>query len=253
MRHSCLLQHDFRQPDRIGIRRMAPLSIFRSNAPGQAPTLPVIPVKQRVSEPRNVDREVWHVLFSLQRTQIGAKVRTMKRKTPSSMLEKQASRFLETHRGRPSYRSAPSAGRAAARILRPLARRFGPGVEPLKAHWSEIVGSRLSQWSEPEAILNQSGIQVLVIRARGPAGAVIQAESRRILDRVAQYAGAKSPTRIRIKQGSARTAATPAPEKMTKPSPTSQVSEGVEKSADDRLLSALDRFGKTVKSRNEDF
>lgn len=173
----------------------------------------------------------------------------MAAKPPSSTLERQARRFLETHRGRRAIRAAPPAGRAAERILKPLARRFGVGVERLVEHWPEIVGARLAEWCMPEAIQNAAGNKVLVIRARGPAAAVLQAESRRILERVRMFAGERSPTRLRVIQGATR-AATPPTAKMTKPSSTSKVSEKVEQSLEARLLSALDRFGDTVKSRN---
>jgi hypothetical protein len=166
-------------------------------------------------------------------------------------LERRAKQYLDLHRGRKAIQPAPPAGWAAARILRPLARRFGPGVEQLKAHWSEIVGTRLADWSSPETLQRQSGINVLVIRARGPAGAIIQAESRRILERVRTYAGAQAPTRIRIVQGRVHSTPNPSsPAKITKPPSASNVSEGVEQSAEARLLSALDRFGQQVKARN---
>lgn len=170
-------------------------------------------------------------------------------KPPSSTLERQARRFLESHRGRRAIRPAPPAGRAAERILKPLAKRFGVGVERLVEHWPEIVGARLAEWCMPEAIQNAAGNKVLVIRARGPAAAVLQAESRRILERVRLFAGERSPTRLRVLQGATR-AALPATPKMTNSPSASQVSERVEENLETRLLSALDRFGNSVKSRN---
>ncbi|MGK0266208.1 MAG: hypothetical protein ACI82N_000452 [Maricaulis sp.] len=170
-------------------------------------------------------------------------------KPPSSTLERQARRFLESNRGRRAIRSAPPAGRAAERILKPLARRFGVGVERLIEHWPEIVGARLAEWCLPEAIQNAAGNKVLVIRARGPAAAVLQAESRRILERVRLFAGERAPTRLRVLQGATR-APLPAAAKVTKPPSTSKLSEGVEENLEARLLSALDRFGNSVKSRN---
>lgn len=170
-------------------------------------------------------------------------------KPPSSTLERQARRFLESHRGRRAIRAAPPAGRAAERILKPLAKRFGVGVERLVEHWPEIVGARLAEWSMPEAIQNSAGNKVLVIRARGPAAAVLQAESRRILERVRLFAGDRAPTRLRVLQGATR-APLPAAGPAAKPSATPQVSERVEESLEARLLSALDRYGNSVKSRN---
>jgi hypothetical protein len=175
---------------------------------------------------------------------------SMSRKPTPSTLEQQARRFLEAHRGRRAIRPAPSAARAAEAILRPLAKRFGVGVERLVQHWPEIVGARLAEWCLPEAIQNVAGNKVLVIRARGPAAAVLQAESRRILERVRLFAGDRSPTRLRVIQGATRTAAKPAG-KMTNSPSGSHVGEKVEQNLEARLLSALDRFGNNVKSRSK--
>ena len=178
----------------------------------------------------------------------------MVRKPSPSTLDAAASQFLATHRGRPAIRPAPSAGVAAERVLKPLARRFGVGVDQLREHWGDIVGDRLAQWSEPETVRRSGGINTLVIRARGPAGAILQAESRRILERIRTYSGNQAPTRIRIVQGSAARKTRPqpgdVPQMKVRQSP-SQMSEKVETSAEARLLSALKRFGDGVKSRNE--
>lgn len=171
------------------------------------------------------------------------------RKPTSSTLDSAAAQFIAGRRGRPAIRPAPSAGRAAERVLRPLAKRFGVGVEQLREHWSEIVGPRLAEWSQPEALQRAGGITTLVIRARGPAGAVIQAESRRLLERIATYSGRQAPTRIRIVQGGAAKQAA-APTRVTSAQSESQVSERVENSPEARLLSALDRFERSVKTRN---
>lgn len=172
----------------------------------------------------------------------------MKRKPPSSMMESEASRFLQRRRGRPSYRTAPSAGRAASKILRPLAKRFGLGVEQFRQNWPDIVGSRLADWSEPQSIQRAGGAQILVIKARGPAAAIIQAETRRILERLRSYAGKQAPTRIRVVQGMMRQPEKP-PAIITPPPSSSHVSEGVEQTAEARLLSALKRFDRHVQDR----
>ncbi len=173
----------------------------------------------------------------------------MKHHPPPSSLERRAARYLEARRGRRVRAAAPAAGIAAERVLRPLSKRFGVGLDHLRANWSEIVGARLSKWSEPEALQRHGSARTLVIRARGPAAAVIQAESRRLLDRIKTYAGQQAPTRIRVIQGRARADRAPEPGTVTTPSPSSQVSEGVEQSAEARLLSALNRFDRSVKKR----
>jgi hypothetical protein len=172
----------------------------------------------------------------------------MKRPPPKPDLEAAASAYIATRRGRRAIQPLPPVGRAAEKVLKPLARRFGVGVEQLRENWPAIVGDRLAQWSEPQTVQRSGGINTLVIRARGPAAAVLQAESRRILERVRTYSGARAPTRLRIVQGtSARPAAASALADM--PPDRSQVSEGVETSPEARLLSALDRFSRSVKKR----
>ena len=178
----------------------------------------------------------------------------MVRKPTTSTVEAAANAYIQARRGRAAFRPAPSAGIAAEKVLRPLARRFGIGVEQLREHWPEIVGSRLAQWSSPESLQRSGGIHTLVIRARGPAGAIIQAESRRILERVGTFSGKQAPTRIRVIQASGQAPVTAASEtrqrKMTRPQSSSQVSETVETSAEARLLSALDRMSRSIKARD---
>lgn len=109
--------------------------------------------------------------------------------------------WAQEHRGKPARGFTPSAGRAAARIAKPLAKQFGTAANELSAHWSEIVGEKLAQWSQPEKFQGGASGSTLVITARGPAAALIEAQSARILDRVAQYTG-RRPARLRILQGS---------------------------------------------------
>ncbi|WP_291844835.1 DUF721 domain-containing protein [Maricaulis sp.] len=176
----------------------------------------------------------------------------MMRKPPPSMLEQAAGDFIRSRRGRPAAKPPPSAARAVERVLRPLARQFGVGVEQLREHWTEIVGERLAKWSEPETIQRGGGgVSTLVIRARGAAAAILQAETRRILERVRTFAGDRAPTRLRILQGQARRPA-PGPDDQADVKPMkspSQVNEGVEQTPEARLLSALNRFEKSVRTR----
>lgn len=175
------------------------------------------------------------------------------RKPPPSTMEQAATDFINSRRGRPAARPLPSTARAMERVLRPLARRFGVGVEQLREHWTEIVGERLAKWSEPETVQRAGGVNTLVIRARGAAAAILQAESRRILERVRTFAGDRAPTRLRILQGQASASfklAKPADQADVKPMKTSsQVNEGVEQTPEARLLSALNRFERAVKAR----
>lgn len=173
----------------------------------------------------------------------------MKRTPTDSSLENSAARYLEARRGRRARQAAPAAGIAAEKVLRPLTKRFGVGLEQLQANWAEIVGQRLANWCDPESIQRQGSARTLVIRARGPAAAILQAESRRLLERIATYAGSAGPTRIRVIQGRSRSAGRAKAVQITKSQASSQVSEGVEQSDEARLLSALNRFDQSVKNR----
>lgn len=149
-----------------------------------------------------------------------------------------------SHRGRPAIQPAPPAGRALANVLRPLARAFGPGVSELDEHWEAIVGEALARWSSPEKL--QAG--TLTVRARGPAAALIEAQSGVILERVAQYAG-KAPKRLRIVQGSLAAPTGPVRRASTRvikraeplPTPPADPAE--------RLAAALADFAAAVKER----
>lgn len=159
-------------------------------------------------------------------------------------LDAAAARFLSEHRGRSAFAGPPSAGRAAGKILKLLADKFGPGVDALARNWPEIVGETLAQWCAPDAIRGGT----LYVTARGPAAAVIEAESRRILERVSRFAGRAAPTRIRIKQG--RPSQPPKPAGQNPSDSAAAVREGVETDPQARLHSALEKFGRGVRARD---
>lgn len=172
----------------------------------------------------------------------------MKRSRHTSTLEAAASRYLSDHRGRAAIRPAPGIGRAATRVLKPLAKRFGVGVDQLTENWTEIAGERLAKWSSPEAIQRSMAGPVLIVRARGPAATVLQAEERRILERVKTYAGSGAPVRLKILQGAMRASVKPTRRTSALPlaSPTTLPATA---SPDEKLEAALNRFDKVVTSK----
>lgn len=108
--------------------------------------------------------------------------------------------WIQRHRGKPAIAPSPSAGRVLeASVLRPLAKKFGPGTSELRLHWKEIVGEALARWTRPERLQSGAAGRTLVISARGPAAALIEAQSGRILDRVSQYTGSR-PARLKVVQ-----------------------------------------------------
>lgn len=119
---------------------------------------------------------------------------------------KDALQWAAEHRGKPARSFAPSAGRQAEKIIKPLAKKFGTAAGELSENWKEIVGAQLAQWSRPEKFQGGAAGSTLVIVARGPAAALIEAQSARIIERVAHYTGRK-PARLRIVQGALASAA----------------------------------------------
>lgn len=168
----------------------------------------------------------------------------MTRPPRSSTLESSAARYLNARRGRAAFSGPPPVSRAVAKVMKPLAARFGPGVDVLAERWSDIVGERLAAWSAPDAIRGNT----LFIVAKGPAAAIIEAEAGKILERVADFAGNRAPNRLRVRQGMVRTPLKP-------PAPLRRTAGGLHKDMEtgsaDRLGSALERFDRAVRARTE--
>jgi hypothetical protein len=159
-------------------------------------------------------------------------------------LETLAARYLNKRRGKAAFRGAPPAGRAAAKILKPLSMKFGPGTDRLAEHWKEIVGDRLAGWSAPDTIRGGT----LYIIAKGPAGMLIEADAPRILERLKAISGRSAPTQLRVKQGNPRPVGDAAHKNVNR-EVKKDVSERVEIDPDARLSSALKRFERANERR----
>ncbi len=160
--------------------------------------------------------------------------------------------YLQKHRGRPQYRHAPKAGRATNKVLRPLSRKFGPGVSSLRNHWAEVIGDRWAQLSKPTAIRGSTGAKTLHIEAKGPAAAMLQADSANILARVNQFLGAGAIAKILVKQGRIKNQkASPQPQKPQQQVPKPQMHEKLELEGEVSLQAALDKLGARLKSRTK--
>jgi hypothetical protein len=164
---------------------------------------------------------------------------------PPSQLEKLAARYLRDRRGRAAIKGAPPAGRAAAKVLKPLSSRFGPGTDRLAEHWSEIVGERLAGWSAPDTIRGDT----LYIIAKGPAGTLIEADAGRVLERLKPFAGRAAPTRLRIRQGNPSKRHSRSDANVTREIP-GDPQAGLALDPDARLSSALDRFEQAQRRRD---
>lgn len=168
----------------------------------------------------------------------------MTRPPRPSTLESAATRYLNARRGREAWSGPPPVSRAAAKVIKPLSARFGPGVDALAERWTEIVGDRLAAWSAPDAIRGNT----LFIVAKGPAAAIIEAEAARILERVGDFAGSRAPNRLRVRQGNL-----PGPQRPAAPlrATGGNLHKDVEPQQADRLGSALDRFDRAVRAKTD--
>ncbi len=126
--------------------------------------------------------------------------RRVARGTQRDVSEAESWSWAKGHRGRAPVKPPPGAGRAAGKAIRALAARFGPGLTELEEHWPSIIGEALAAYTRPEKFQGGASGLTLVIRARGPAAALAEAQAPQILDRVARYAG-KAPKKLKIVQG----------------------------------------------------
>ncbi|KAA5805241.1 DUF721 domain-containing protein [Alkalicaulis satelles] len=152
--------------------------------------------------------------------------------------EAEAWAWAQRHRGRPAIAPPPAVSRALAKVLKPLAVHHGPGVSELAEHWAEIVGAPLAAHSRPEKMQAGAGGLTLVVRARGPAAALVEAQSARILERVARYAG-RAPKRLRIVQGPLAGLAPAAPRQSQRPAAPSGLD--TEAQSLDRIMAEFQR------------
>jgi hypothetical protein len=164
--------------------------------------------------------------------------------------------YLQRNRGKSQYRHAPSAAIAAQRVLRPLGKKFGPGTQSLKTQWPQIVGEKWASLSAPRKIQTSRTDKTLVIVAKGPAAALLSANTHQLLGKINQYLGPNSVTKIKIVQGQINPPKTPtqasAPKSGNTTSNTLQspLVKRDRKADKNTLESALDKLGQKIKSRN---
>ncbi len=172
----------------------------------------------------------------------------------------QIAKWLESQRGRPQFRPAPHAARAAARVMRPLSKKFSGGstVASLLPHWSKIVGPRFAKLSSPEKFTAGKGKQsgrTLIIHAPGAAAALITAGSGPIIQRLNNYLGPDYVSHIKVVQRRMHTAGalpTFVPQKRLTTRQENRLQSGLEKLDRNDLKQALEGLGRRVLSRNSD-
>jgi hypothetical protein len=116
-------------------------------------------------------------------------------------LEAAALAALSQKRGKAVWKGGPpQAGAVAAAILRAkVPPKAGKSVLELKRQWTDIVGEKLAQMTEPEKIGRGPAGKTLTVKVAGPAAPFVQHQAALILERC-NLAGADIKG-IQIKQG----------------------------------------------------
>jgi hypothetical protein len=73
-------------------------------------------------------------------------------------------------------------------------------LSEIEARWSEIVGDGLAKLSQAKRFQSGSSGLTLVVKARGPAATLIEAQSAKIIERTARFSG-KPIKRLKVVQG----------------------------------------------------
>ncbi|MGB0906477.1 MAG: DUF721 domain-containing protein [Maricaulaceae bacterium] len=157
--------------------------------------------------------------------------------------------WLSTQRGRPQYRPSPAIGRAAAKIVKPFAAKFGTGITPIVQSWPEIIGRRFAKISRPSKLSGKKNERVLTIEAAAPVGALILASSGQILQRLNTFLGHDTVKHLKITQESASAsdrAPMKTPIRALTPDEEIALQSSLENISDDGLRSALENFGRKM-------
>ncbi len=167
---------------------------------------------------------------------------------------KQAARLLLTP-ARPRARAMPRPTKALRQILRPMGKKFGPGVHELKLRWDEIAGPRLAPVSTPEKLTSGKSGQILTIKTRGGAAMLVQAQSVQLLERINLVAGSGRVTSLRTIQGpigDMKQAPKPKPDKINcQPEQLDALNIQLADISDPALKSALFELGQYVIGRDQ--
>ena len=158
------------------------------------------------------------------------------------------SQWIESQRGRPQFRAAPSAGLAVSKVMRPLARKHGGGSSAiaLEKIWPEIMGPRWSKISSPVRFLGGRDGRTLIISAPGAAASLILAQSGPILQRLNAHLGDSHVRRIRVVQSRMTKPASSQTQKGLAPRQETKLREGLSNIKSERLKQALEKMGRHV-------
>lgn len=161
--------------------------------------------------------------------------------------------WLEHQRGRPQYRTAPSAGMAVSKVMRPLSKKYGghSSALALSRIWPEIVGERWSKISTPLRFTTGRNGRTLVISAPGAAAALIMAASGPIIDRLNTHLGPGHVKAIKIVQTKMRTDGAKVRQKRgLRPTEAAKLKDDLQPIKNETLKDALEKLGRGVLTKD---
>jgi hypothetical protein len=158
-------------------------------------------------------------------------------------LEALAAQALAARRGRASIAPPPNAGKATAKVMRPLVPGGAMGLRELQRRWGEIVGPPFAGKTSPEKLAGG----VLTLRAPGALAPFLQQQIPLLIERL-RLAGA-NVTAIRLEQ---RALAAPKAnirplKRALGPDEEAALAQALDRVDDPGLKSALLRLGRAVK------
>jgi hypothetical protein len=150
---------------------------------------------------------------------------------------------------KPAIPPPPQIGRAVGAIIAAVAAKRGFATADLLAAWSEIVGERYADCTQPESIAwprKAGGEGVLTVRIDGGKAIYLQHELGQLIERINQFLGARAVGSIRLVQKPLQRRAS-APADAPAAEPTAAEREAVEAELagieDEALRGALRRLG----------
>lgn len=159
--------------------------------------------------------------------------------------EARAMAALEANRGRAPIKPAPSAGKIAAAVLRPILPNRAMGLAELQRRWREIAGEQISKSATPEKL----AAGVLTLKAPSALAPFIQHQIPLILERC-KLAGASIKT-IKVEHGALpkRDVNIRALPRVLTPEEERALAESVGQIQDSALQAALLRLGRAMARR----
>jgi len=157
--------------------------------------------------------------------------------------ETRAAQTLNSQRGRSTWSAAPRAGKAAARVLKPLIPQGGMGLNELKRRWGDIAGDSFAR-ATPEKLVAGA----LTLRVPGALAPFLQQQVPLLIERL-KVAGAQIKT-VKIQQRTTPPIRANNVRRLNQPLTSVEetaLSKALDPVSDPGLKSALMRLGRALK------